>query len=516
MGNIVGIDLGTTFSALAILNAIGKPEIVPNADGERLTPSAIFFDEENPELIRVGIEAINSRHLNPSRSVRWIKRHMGDAEYRVNIDGKDWTPVELSALILKKLKQDCAVEHGEIRDAVISVPAHFDEVRRKATMDAGTAVGLNVIAIVNEPVAAALYYAMTREVSGRVLVYDLGGGTFDVTLMDVKGTNMEIICSQGDHALGGVDFDNKVLEIIQKLYRDKFGADLITSDEERARYEDEAEDIKKTLSRRPVAKTMLYGPSGSMRAEITREMFEESIAPLVARTDMLVEVALDEAGVKPSEVDTVLLVGGSTRVPVVRAHLEEIFGSPPENAVNVDECVALGAALHAGLTMARENPDAVSAGIRTGLKDVNLTDVCNHSYGTICAPIDKETGRRVVQNKIILQKNTPLPCEASQVFYTVSEGQKRVEVTVTQGEDSDPAYVNTIATRSFDLPPDRPAERPIKVTYSYDLNQRMHCMFEDVESGRTLEVDLSLNDNGDVSGSSAEENARELEPFKVQ
>jgi molecular chaperone DnaK len=245
-------------------------------------------------------------------------------------------------------------------------------------------------------------------------------------------------------------------------------------------------------------------------------MFEESIAPLVARTDMLVEVALDEAGVKPSEVDTVLLVGGSTRVPVVRAHLEEIFGSPPENAVNVDECVALGAALHAGLTMARENPDAVSAGIRTGLKDVNLTDVCNHSYGTICAPIDKETGRRVVQNKIILQKNTPLPCEASQVFYTVSEGQKRVEVTVTQGEDSDPAYVNTIATRSFDLPPDRPAERPIKVTYSYDLNQRMHCMFEDVESGRTLEVDLSLNDNGDVSGSSAEENARELEPFKVQ
>jgi molecular chaperone DnaK len=516
MGNIVGIDLGTTFSALAILNAIGKPEIVPNADGERLTPSAIFFDEENPELIRVGIEAVNSRHLNPSRSVRWIKRHMGDNEYKVNIDGKDWTPVGLSALILKKLKQDCAAEHGEIRDAVISVPAHFDEVRRKATMDAGLAVGLNVIGIVNEPVAAALHYATTREVSGRVLVYDLGGGTFDVTLMDVKGTNMEIICSQGDHALGGVDFDNKVLEILQKLYRDKFGADLISTEEEHARYEDEAEDIKKTLSRRPVAKTMLYGPGGSMRAEITREMFEESIASLVARTDMLVEVALDEAGVKPSEVDTVLLVGGSTRVPVVRAHLEAMFGFPPENAVNVDECVALGAALHAGLTMSRENPDAVAMGIRTGLKDVNLTDVCNHSYGTICAPIDKETGRRVVQNKIILQKNTPLPCEASQVFYTVSQGQKRVEVTVTQGEDTDPAYVSTIATKSFELPPDRPAERPIKVSYSYDLNQRMHCRFEDVESGRTLEVDLSLNNNDTVSDGDVAEDARDLEPFKVQ
>ena len=516
MGNIVGIDLGTTFSALAMLNAIGKPEIIPNADGERLTPSAIFFDEENSELIRVGVEAVNSRHLNPSRSVRWIKRHMGDTDYKVNIDDKDWTPVELSALILKKLKQDCGMDRGEVRDAVISVPAHFDELRRKATMDAGTAIGLNVVAIVNEPVAAALYYATTREVTGRVLVYDLGGGTFDVTLMDVRGPNMEIICSQGDHALGGVDFDNKVLEILEKLYREKFDADLITCDEDRARYEDEAEDIKKTLSRRPVAKTMLYGPSGSMRAEITREMFEESIAPLVARTDMMVEVALEEAGVKPSEVDTVLLVGGSTRVPMIRAHLEATFGFPPENAVNVDECVALGAALHAGLTLARQNPDEIDAGIRTGLGDINLTDVCNHSYGTICAPIDKETGRRVVQNKIILQKNTPLPCEASQVFYTVSQGQERVEVTVTQGEDSDPSYVSTIATQSFELPPDRPAERPIKVTYSYDLNQRMHCRFEDIESGRTLDVDFSLDGDGEVSGEGVSESAQELEPFKVQ
>ncbi|MHC4175841.1 MAG: Hsp70 family protein [Planctomycetota bacterium] len=192
--SIVGIDLGTTFSALAILNAIGKPEIVPNADGERLTASAIFFDEENSDIIRVGVEAINSRRLNAQRSVRWIKRHMGDANYRRNVDGKDWTPVELSALILKKLKQECSGEHGDVRDAVISVPAHFDEARRKATMDAGDIAGLNVIGIVNEPVAAALYYATTRKVSGRVLVYDLGGGTFDVTIIDVKGHDMKIIC----------------------------------------------------------------------------------------------------------------------------------------------------------------------------------------------------------------------------------------------------------------------------------------------------------------------------------
>ncbi len=516
MGNIVGIDLGTTFSALAILNAIGKPEIVPNADGERLTPSAIFFDEENADLIRVGIEAINSRHLNAQRSVRWIKRHMGDTNYRKNIDGKDWTPVELSGLILKKLKQDSSVEHGEIQDAVISVPAHFDEIRRKATMDAGTMAGLNVIGIVNEPVAAALYYATTRKIKGKVLVYDLGGGTFDVTIMDVKGHQMDIVCSQGDHALGGVDFDKQVLEMLEQHYQDKFSAELIGTDEDRAKYEDEAEDIKKTLSRRDMAKKMLYGSAGNMRVEITREMFEQAISSLMARTDILVEVALEEAGVKPSEIDKVLLVGGSTRMPIVQQRLEKMFGFAPETAVNVDECVALGAALHAGLTMIREKPDAVPVGITSGLKDINLTDVCNHSYGTICAPVDKETGRRVVQNRIILKKNTPLPCEVSQTFYTLSKGQTAVEVTITQGEDSAIEYVNKIATHKLELPPDRPAECPIKVTYSYDVNQRMHCKFEDLESGRALAVDLCLSNKGEMSEEDTAEKSEQVNSSKVE
>lgn len=496
MSNIVGIDLGTTFSALAILNAVGRPEIIPNADGERLTPSAIFFDEENSELVRVGIEAINSRHLNAERSVRWIKRHMGDANYRKQIDSKEWTPVELSALILKKLKEECSVEHGEIKDAVISVPAHFDEFRRKATMDAGKIAGLNVIGIVNEPVAAALYYATTSKVSGKVLVYDLGGGTFDVTILDVNGQDMNIICSQGDHALGGIDFDQKILEKLQQLYKEKFNTKLITSDEERAKYEDEAEDIKKTLSRRDVAKKMLYGPAGSLRVEITRQMLEEAISQLVDRADILVEVALEEIGLDPSGIDKVLLVGGSTRIPMVRQRLEKTFDFPPEIAVNVDECVALGAAIHAGLTMMREKPNEVQAGIASGLGGINLTDVCNHSYGTICAPIDKETGRRVIENRIILQKNTPLPCESSQTFYTMKEGQDKIEVVITQGEDTDITYVNTIAKYIFELPPGRPADCPIKVTYSYDVNQRMHCKFEDLESHRVLEVDLSMDQNG--------------------
>jgi len=516
MANIVGIDLGTTFSALAVLNAMGKPEIVPNADGERLTPSAIYFDEENTDIIRVGIEAINSRRLNAQRSVRWIKRHIGDQKYHKRIDNKDWTPVELSSLIIKKLKQDCSIGNDKINDVIISVPAHFDEVRRKATMDAGTMAGVNVIGIVNEPVAAALYYAVTREVTGKVLVYDLGGGTFDVTIIDVKGHQMDILCSQGDHALGGVDFDKKVLEMLEQNYRDKFGSELLGSDEDRAKYEDEAEDIKKTLSRRPVAKKMLYGPAGSMRVQITREMFEESISSLMSRTDILIEVALEEAGLQASEIDKVLLVGGSTRIPLVQQRLEKMFGSAPETAVNVDECVALGAALHAGLTMLREKSNIVPAGVSKGLKDINLTDVCNHSYGTICAPIDKETGRRVIENRIILKKNTPLPCESEQTFYTLAEGQTDLEVTITQGEDVAVEYVNKIATHKFKLPANRPADRPIKVTYSYDVNQRMHCRFEDVESGKALEVDLCLDQQGQITESDIRKKNKRLKSFKVE
>jgi molecular chaperone DnaK len=510
MTNIVGIDLGTTFSALSILNGIGKPEIIPNADGERLTPSAIFFDEENSDIVRVGIEAINSRHLNAERSVRWIKRHMGDAKYQKEIDSKNWSPVELSALILKKLKQDCSVEHGDICDAVISVPAHFDEVRRTATMEAGKIAGLNVIGIVNEPVAAALYYATTRQVTGKVLVYDLGGGTFDVTIMEVNGHDMKIVCSQGDHALGGIDFDQKILEILEQKYKEKFNTDLIGSDEDRAKYEDEAEDIKRTLSRRNVAKKMLYGPAGNMRMEISRQMFEEAISSLMDRADILVEVALGEAGIEPAGIDKVLLVGGSTRIPFVQQRLGKMFGKSPETAVNVDECVGLGAAMYAGLTMLREKPDAVSAGISSSLMDINLTDVCNHSYGTICAPIDKETGRRVVQNRIILNKNTSLPCETSQTFYTLRKGQAEVEVTITQGEGNDAEFVNRIATYKFELPPDRPAECPIKVTYSYDVNQRMHCKFEDVESGRVLEIDLCLDQDGKMSENDKKDKKRQL------
>ena len=514
--NIAGIDLGTTFSALATLNAIGKPEIIPNADGERLTPSAIFFDEDNHDIVQVGVEAINSRHINAQRSVRWIKRHMGDKKYEKDINGKQWTPTELSSLILKKLKQECSPPEGEIHDVVISVPAHFDEVRRKATMDAGTLAGFNVIGIVNEPVAAALYYAVSCEVSGKVLVYDLGGGTFDLTIMDVNGLEMDIVCSQGEHALGGVDFDKEVLKMLEQCYKDKFDAELISSDEDRAKYEDEAEDIKKTLSRRDVARQIIYGPAGSMKVEITREMFDEAILPLLGRIEMLLEVTLEEAGIKPDEIDKIILAGGSSRIPLVQKQLEKMFGFQPETMVNVDECVALGAALHAGLTMKRENPKAVNAGISKGLKNIKLTDVCNHSYGTLCAPVDEETSQHVICNQTILQKNTPLPCKESQTFYTISQDQTELEVTVTQGEDTSVEYVNKIATYKIKLPEGRPANCPIKVTYSYDCNQRMHCKFQDVESGKVFEIDFSTDKEGKMVQGDIKDKAENMQIMKIE
>lgn len=512
---IAGIDLGTTFSSLAILNSIGRPEIVPNSEGERLTPSAIFFDEDSG-IIRVGIEALHCRYLNPERSVRWIKRQMGNREYKKQIDGKDWSPEELSALILKKLKDDCSIDNRQIQDVVISVPAHFDEVRRKATMDAGILAGLNIIGIVNEPVATALYYATTCTVYGKVLIYDLGGGTFDVTIMDVKGSDMTIICSQGDHELGGIDFDKKVLELMEEAYKKKFNCELITTDEERAKLEDEAEDIKKTLSRRDVAKHILYGQAGSMKFEITREEFEQAVAPLLSRIDILLEVALEEANMKPSQIDKVLLSGGSSRMPIVQARLEKMFGFPPEAAVNIDECVSLCAAIHAGLSLVRDNQQAVPSGIVGGLQHIRLTDVCNHSYGTICAPIDPSTGKRVVENRIILRKNTPLPCQVTKTFYTVSDNQTELEINITQGEDTAPEYINKIATHKLNLPPNRPAECPIKVTYSYDVNQRMHCFFEDVQAGQILEVDFSMDRQGNMQQQEIEQKAKQFETLKVQ
>lgn len=518
MSNIVGIDLGTTFSALAVLNDIGKPEIIPNSEGERVTPSVIYFAEDEPGKTWVGRTALNLQKENAKRCVRWVKREMCNKDYRINIDDKEWSPSELSSLILRKLQQDCSQTSGDIKDVVISVPAHFDEFGRKATMEAGKMAGLNVIGIVNEPTAAAIFYATRHQVSGRVLIYDLGGGTFDVTVADVDGQDVKILCSEGDHKLGGIDFDNKIVEKFETSFQEEHGCNLIGTEEERAEFENQAEDVKKSLSRRPTVKQMLYKRDKNVKFEISRDEFEEAISPILAQTDLLVEMALEGAKTKPSEIDQVILVGGSTRIPAVKSRLEKMFGSPPTIAVNVDESVALGAALHAGLIQLRTKPDSVSTGVAAGLANINLGDCCNHSYGTLALSRDEETGEFSLKNSIIIKKNTPLPCEQFATFYTVSDGQLLVDVDITQGGDDgcEPEWVpNTIKTEPFKLPPNRPAGRPIKATYSYDLAQRMHCTFLDEESGRKLEVDLKFSED-DSSVVDIKQSAIELKDFIVE
>jgi len=513
--NIVGIDLGTTFSALAVLNSIGKPEVVPNKDGYRLTPSAVYFPEEDPDKTLVGLEALNARRGSPKRVARWIKRCMGESEYPEDVAGRKWSPAELSSFILTKLKNDCFQQVGEIEDVVITVPAHFDEVRRKATMDAGKMAGLNVVGIVNEPTAAALFYAATKNVSGRILVFDLGGGTFDVTVMDVIGQKVNIICSQGDHKLGGCDFDRKVLEMFERAYKDKFGRSLIVLDTDKADYEDKAEDAKKILSKAPTVQQMLAGEEGRTPCKITREAFEEAMSPYMARIDMLVETALDEAKMKASDANQVLFVGGSTRIPLVRQRVEKMFGFAPTTTVNVDEAVALGAALHAGLILMETEPSRVPKGIVAGLRDIENNDVANGSYGTICLSVDEETGDSVLINDPLIQKNSSLPCEVTKTYYTAVDGQETIEANVTEGEEDDPENAKRIATGEMSLPPGRPAGRPVRVTYSYDRNQRMHCVFEDVESGEILTMDIDTQSGG-VSQEDVSRSRSVLEQFQVE
>lgn len=514
MGRIAGIDLGTTFSALAVLNESGRPETVPNSDGERITPSAVFFAEGG--VVIVGEEAVNAISSEPLKGARWIKRYMGCDHYPEQVSGKQWSPAELSSFILRKLKEDCGSQTGGITDAVITVPAYFDEVRRKATMDAGRIAGLNVVGIINEPTAAALYYATQHAVGGRIMVFDLGGGTFDVTLMDVNGQQVDILCSRGDHQLGGVDFDAAVIRIMEKTYSEQTGGKLIKDDESRARIAVEAESLKRTLSRRPSATALLYGDAGQCKFRISREDFEEEISPLMARIGMLVEDVLDEAETEPEEVNGVLLVGGSTRLPAVQTRLEKIFGFPPTSAVNVDECVALGAAIHAGLRLLEEDPSKVDPKVASALKDIGLQEVCSHCYGTLAQNLDENTGRQVLENDVLIRKNSPIPCSVTRTYYTAGQGQTRVDARVTQHPIAtrDADLVNVVAFGSLELPPGRPAGQPVKVTYSYDADQRMHCVFEDEGSGGKLVLDIDTQ-AGSLGSETVKAREKELGVYRV-
>ena len=498
MADIIGIDLGTTMSAIAKLNDLAKPEIIPNDDGDRITPSVILFDDQT---LIVGEGAREHEDLKLyTTTVREFKREMHNPDYRFQVDDKQLSATKLSSLVLKKLTQNI-----NSKDVVISVPAYFKETQRKATMDAGKLAGLNVMAIINEPTAAALYYASTTNLNNKtVMIYDLGGGTFDVSIAKINGNEVKILTSEGDHHLGGVDFDKIILEIATEKYKRENDGTPYKDDKEKQDRLHEAEDIKKRLSSRSKQTWKLKPDSDNdLKIEITRDEFEEKLSNYVVKTELLVEKALLEVKLAAENIDEVLLVGGSTRMPVFIKSIQTLMGTEPIRAVNPDEAVALGAAIKAGLVMVEQKPDSVSDNIKQELGKTQLTDVANHSYGTIVSSYDEELQKRVLENSIIIPKNTPLPCSISKPFQTIADNQKLVDISVTQGEGIDKDFVDIIGKYNMQLQPNRPAGQELKFTYKYDANQRMHCIFEDVEAGQIKEIDMYLGDS--ISSTTADD-----------
>jgi molecular chaperone DnaK len=496
MAEYVGIDLGTTLSGLAYLKSDGNPEIVPNADGERLTPSVVFFDNHE-DVKLVGSAARDGGE--PDRTIFQIKRHMDDPEYLVTIDGKKWTPSEISALILSKLKRECSKIIGDINEVVITVPANFNELARKSTIAAAEMAGMKVKRLVNEPTAAAVFYAHNQGVQGRILVYDLGGGTLDTTILEVQGDNIRILTSEGARHLGGSNFDEMLLDAYAEQYSKQTGAKLFADERHRRRILHATEDAKKMLSKlQRVNDTVSNDKNdGIARIDLTREGFEKLVRHMLTRTVMLVEQALDSAKLKPADIDHVVLVGGSTRIPKVKQILEKMFGKTPKSCGNVDECVALGAALFAK-------------------KSARIQEVCNASYGTLAMIYNARTGEEKLMNSIVIPKNTPIPCSRTQVYQTSEDNERVIEVEITQGEDEDPRYVDIIGRITLEVPANRAKGCEVAVTFSYDENQRVRALVVDKQSGRSREVAVSYKGAGVLSDEDLKKKSVSLRQMRIE
>ena len=494
----VGIDLGTTNSAVAVLDPAGRPTVVENADGASITPSAVFYEPSNPAKVTVGQAAKDNEHVHPSHVFQAFKRAM-DREEPFSQDGQSAavvaTPVELSAFVLKKLAQDAGQRVGEITNAVVTVPANFADEARRATIAAGEAAGLTVDHIVNEPTAALFYYSFEHPVSGTVVVFDFGGGTLDVSVAQVSGRDVEILTSRGDPRLGGVDFDAALTGIIASKYLEATSEELdLLSAHALGKT---VEDYKKQLSsRETITVQVTGGAAGRTIFEVTRAEFHEATATLRARAEMLVEGALSDVGLAPGDVGDVFLVGGSTRMPAVSDLLKNIFGRDPVCHVNPDEVVALGAALYAGT---QADVADLNAAQTSTVASMQLQDVANHFFGTTYIDVDHSSGPRL-RVEVVISKNSPLPVSQTKSFLTVSEGQTAVNCVVTQAAtaETDPDFVRRIWEGTLGpLPPNRPANQEIQVTFSYDRNQVMQCSFLDVASGIRQDVSLGAESDTD-------------------
>jgi molecular chaperone DnaK len=486
MANIVGIDLGTTFSAVAHIDETGRPRIVHNSLGQNITPSVVSF--EDPSRPVVGEEARKALGIDPWVLYRF-KREMGTGT-RYQCGTLSLTPTDLSALVLKKLVTDASAAIGPISEAVVTIPANFSSEAREATMSAAKAAGLNISCIINEPTAAALYYAFKNNgaLNGTYAVYDLGGGTFDISIISVNGQNVEVVTSSGVASLGGMDFDKEVRKFVLEKYKSASGEE---PDEEIFSLND-AEARKITLS--SMEKTVIR-VGRSKNVTLTRSDLEALVSARVTQAEMLCEAALDEAKLKPAQISKVFLVGGSTRMPCVRESVRRVFKQEPEASVNVDEVVALGAALYTAL---KSKSGALTVAQKAAVSGLKVQERTSRYFGTTSLRHNEERGKRELGNTIIIPKNSLLPAKVTESFYTVSDGQQAVScrITESQNEEVDLKFVKIIDEMELKLPPNRPAGREIRVTYSYDENQIMNCEFHDVESGKKVEKRLDMKGRG--------------------
>lgn len=473
MAKVIGIDLGTTNSCVAVMEG-GEAVVIPNAEGNRTTPSVVGFKKDGERV--VGEVAKRQAITNPDRTVISIKRHMGTNHKEV-IDGKEYSPPEISAIILQKLKADAEAYLGEkVTQAVITVPAYFNDSQRQATKDAGKIAGLEVLRIVNEPTAAALAYGFEKDGDQTILVYDLGGGTFDVSILELGDGTFEVKATSGDNRLGGDDFDEAIIHFLAAEFKKEHGVDLSKDKAAVQRLKDAAEKAKKELSGVLTTNislpfiTVVDGVPQHLDVNLTRAKFEELTADLVERTLGPTRQALSDAKMTPSDIDKVVLVGGSTRIPAVQEAIKKITGKEPHKGVNPDEVVALGAALQAG--------------VLTGeVKDVLLLDVTPLSLG-----IETMGG---VFTKLI-ERNTTIPTEKSQIFSTAADNQTSVEIHVLQGERPMAADNKTLGRFHLsDIPPAPRGVPQIEVSFAVDANGIVNVSAKDLGTGKSQKITIT-------------------------